>query len=93
MWLLGHTLTCYQGKDYTSPPLLDNDNFIVEWQVFKRALKQKTKLFMETNKLTKMPALSAVKVHTESTGAYRIFVKFSFFQSEQLQLKDLLATH
>ena len=34
-------------------PLLDKDNFIVEWQVFKRALKQETKLFMETNKLLK----------------------------------------
>ena len=32
-------------------PLLDNDNFIGEWQVFKRALKQDTILFMETNKL------------------------------------------
>ena len=38
--------------------------------MFKRALKQETKLFMETNKLTKMPTLSAVKVHMESTGAY-----------------------
>ena len=47
-------------------PLLDKDNFIGEWQVFKRALKQETKLFMETNKLTKIPTLSAVKVHMEA---------------------------
>ena len=47
-------------------PLFDKDNFIGEWQVFKRALKQETKLFMETNKLTKMSTLSAVKVHMEA---------------------------
>ena len=47
-------------------PLLDNDNLIGEWQVFQRALKQETKLFMETNKLTKMSTLSAVKVHMEA---------------------------
>ena len=35
VWLLGHTLTCYEGK----APLLDRDNFIGEWQVFKGALK------------------------------------------------------
>ena len=57
----------YEGKDYTSPPILDKDNVIGEWQVFKRTLKQETKLFMETNKLPKMPALSAVKVQIEST--------------------------
>ena len=28
-------LTYYEGKDYTSPPLLDKNNFIGEWQVFK----------------------------------------------------------
>lgn len=60
----------YEGQDYTSPPLLDKDNLIGEWQVFKRALKQETKLFMEKNKLTKMPTMSEVKVHMESTGAY-----------------------
>ena len=49
-----------------STPLLDKDNFIGEWQVFKRALKQETKLFMETNKLTKMSTLLAVKVHMEA---------------------------
>ena len=46
--------------------LLDKDDFIGEWQVFKRALNQETKLFMETNKLTKMSTLSAVKVHMEA---------------------------
>ncbi len=58
----------YEGKDHTSPPLLDKDSFIGEWQVFKRALKQETESFMEKNKLTKMPTLS--EVHMESTGAY-----------------------
>ena len=47
-------LTCYEGKDCISHPLLDKDNFIGEWQVFKKALKQEIKLFMETNKLTKI---------------------------------------
>jgi len=60
----------HEGKDYTSPPLLDKDSFIGEWQVFKRALKQETESFMEKNKLTKMPTLSEVKAHMESTGAY-----------------------
>ena len=45
-------------------------NFIGEWQVFKRALKQEAKLFMETNDLTKMLTLSAVNVHMESTGTH-----------------------
>ena len=52
---------------------------------------------METNKLTKMPALSAVKVHMESTGAYTGIFPETFkllniilvLQLEQLQLKDI----
>ena len=34
--------------------------------MYLRALKQETKLFMETNKLTKLSTLSAVKVHMEA---------------------------
>ena len=37
----------YDGEPYTSPPLLDKDDLIREWQVFKRTLKQETVLLME----------------------------------------------
>ena len=37
----------YDGEPYTSHPLLDKDDLIREWQVFKRALKQETVLPVE----------------------------------------------
>ena len=60
----------YDGKSHTSPPLINKDDLIGEWPVFKRALKQETKLLMERLKLEKIPSLQEVKVHMESTGAY-----------------------
>ena len=60
----------YDGENYTSHPLLDRDDLIGEWKVFKRALKQETVLLMERKKITKVPPLWEVKVHMECTGTY-----------------------
>ena len=65
VWLLVHTLTCYEDKDYTS-------------------------LTAKKNKLTKIPTLSAVSHGVHWSLLSETFIKLSFFQSEQLQLKDLL---
>ena len=60
----------YNGETYTSHHLLDKDNLIREWQVFKRALKQETVLLMYRKKITEVPPMWEVKVHMECTGAY-----------------------
>ena len=60
----------YDGEPYTSPSLLDKDDLVREWQVFKRALKQETALLMERKKITELPPMWEVKVHMECTGAY-----------------------
>ena len=60
----------YDGEPYTSHPLLDKDNIVREWQVFKRAFKKETVLLMERKKITKLPPLWEGKVHMECTGAY-----------------------
>ena len=65
VWLLGHMLKCYEGKDYTLTLFLTRITLLESGRYLK-ALKQETKLFMETNKLTEMSALSAVKVHMEA---------------------------
>ena len=60
----------YDGETYTTHPLLDKDDLIREWQVFKIALKQETVLPMESKKVTEIPPMWEVKVHMECTGAY-----------------------
>ena len=60
----------YDGETYTSHPLVDKDNLIGEWQVFKRVLKQETALLMERKNITELPPMWKVKVHMECTGAY-----------------------
>ena len=60
----------YDGETYTTHPLLDKDDLIREWQVFKRALKQETVLLVERKKITEVPPMWEVKVHMECTGAY-----------------------
>ena len=47
--------------------LVDTEEVMAEWRVFKRAF---AKAFMEKNKLTKPPTLQDVKAEMESTSAY-----------------------
>ena len=60
------------GVTFSSLPLIDKDEILVEWCLFKRVFLQEAKLVME-EKTTK-PTLQEVKVHMEASGAYsRIF--------------------
>ena len=61
------------GVTFSSPPLIDKDEILVEWRLFKRVFLQEAKLVMEEKKTTK-PTLQEVKVYMEASGAYsRIF--------------------
>ena len=61
------------GVTFSSPPLINKDEILVEWRLFKRVFLQEAKLVMEEKKTTK-PTLQEVKVHMEASGAYsRIF--------------------
>ena len=60
----------YDGETYTFPPLLDKDDLVREWQVFKRALKKETILLKGRKKITEVPPMLEIKVHIECTGTY-----------------------
>ncbi len=60
----------FEGTTYTSLPVVDTEEVMAEWTVFKRAFAKKKKAFMEKNKLTKPPTLQDVKAEMESTSAY-----------------------
>ncbi len=53
-----------------SPSLVDKEEVIAEWRIFKRVLLQETKIFMEKNKLSQAPSLQEIKVSIESSEAY-----------------------
>ena len=55
---------------FSSPPLVDKDEVVAQWRLFKRALKQESKVLMEKDKTTKAPNLQDVKAHMEASGAY-----------------------
>ncbi len=60
----------YDGVTHKSPSLVDKEEVIAEWRIFKRVLLQETKIFMEKNKLSKAPSLQEIKVSIESSEAY-----------------------
>ena len=53
----------FDGNTFSSPPLVDKDEVVAEWRLFKRALKQESKVLMEKDKTTKAPNLQDVKAH------------------------------
>ena len=67
------------GVTFSSPPLIDKDEILVEWRLFKRVFLQEAKLVMEEKKTTK-PTLQEVKFtwkHLELTVEF--FQRFSSF--------------
>ncbi len=59
----------FDGKTYTSPPLVDGEEILAEW-VFKRALAKETKALMTKRKLPKPPTLQDVKAEMETSAGY-----------------------
>jgi hypothetical protein len=62
--------TEFDGKKYTSSPLIDGDEVFAEWRLFKRALAREVKALVEKKKLTNLPTLQEVKREMESTNTY-----------------------
>ena len=60
----------YDGVTFSSPPLINKDEILVEWRLFKRALIQESRLVREEKKTAKAPNLQDVKVRMEASGAY-----------------------
>ena len=47
--------TEFGGKTYTSPPLVDSEEILTEWRVFKRAFAKEKKAMMEKKQLSTTP--------------------------------------
>ena len=60
----------FNGTSYTSPPLVNSEEIIAEWRLFKRTLAKEIKLITEKQKLSKPPTLQDVKVEMESNASY-----------------------
>ena len=45
----------FVGKTYTSPPIMDSEEILSEWRVFKRAFAKQKKALMKKNQLFKLP--------------------------------------
>ena len=51
----------FEGITYTFAPLVDGEEIVAEWRVFKGVLAKEKKGIMEKKKLTKPPTLQDVK--------------------------------
>ena len=60
----------FDGTTYISPPLVEREEVLAEWKVFKRAFSREIKEFMKKRKLTKPPSFQVIKVEMESSEAY-----------------------
>lgn len=60
----------YEGVTFSSPPLIDKEEILMEWHLFKRALVQECRLLKEEKKTAKEPSLQDVKARREASGAY-----------------------
>ena len=54
----------FGGKTYTSPPLVDSEEILSEWRVFKRAFAKQKKALVEKNQLSKPPTLQEIKMES-----------------------------
>ena len=62
--------TEFDGKKYTSSPLIDGDEAFAEWRLYTRALAREVQALVEKKKLTHLLTLKKVKREMESTNAY-----------------------
>ena len=60
----------FNRTQYTSPPLVDSDEILSEWRVFKRAFSKQKMALMERMKFSKPPTLQELKTDMESCGGY-----------------------
>ena len=60
----------FGDKTYTSPPLVDSEEILSEWRVFKRAFAKQNKTLMKKNQLSKPPILQEIKMVMESCDKY-----------------------
>ena len=60
----------FDGTTYASSPLIDSEEIVSQWRLFKRALAKETKTLVQGKKLNKAPTLQEVKTGMESTEAY-----------------------
>ena len=64
----------FGGKIYSSPSLVNEEEFFAEWRIFKRALAKEKKTMMEKKVMSKPPSLQDVKTGMEFSKAIRYFV-------------------
>lgn len=60
----------YHGVTYTSDPLVNYDELLSEWKVFRRALCKEKNLFMSAKGLSKAPSLQDLLQSMQATEAY-----------------------
>lgn len=62
----------YQGASYTSPPLLDREELIAEWKVFRRAFyKEKELMVQARGTSTPPPTMQEVLQSMQATEVYQ----------------------
>ena len=61
----------FGGKTYSSPSLVNEEEILAEWRIFKRALAKENKTMMEKKVMSKPPSLQDVKTGMELSKAYR----------------------
>ena len=62
--------TEFDGKTYSSSPLIDSEEIFTEWRLFKRTLAKETKGLVKRKMLANPPTLQEVKQEMELTNAY-----------------------
>lgn len=61
----------YQGASYTSPPLLDREELIAEWKVFRRAFYEEKELMVQARGTsTPSPTMQEVLQSMQATEVY-----------------------
>jgi len=65
------TKITYYNVTFTSPPLVDHDEHISEWNVFRRALCKERDFFVSSTGQSKCPSLKDLIQSLETTGAYK----------------------
>ena len=60
----------FGGKTSTSPPLVDSQEILSEWRVFKTAFAKQNKALMKKNQLSRPPILQAIKMEMESCDGH-----------------------
>lgn len=72
----------YEGKTYSSPPLIDTDGVLSEWRIFKRAFSKEIQALH--TRTEEVPTLLEVKSEMESQSGYKDLFP------ETLKLIDIL---